>query len=894
MAVARYSLPGRSFFGRRAELDAVREILTHEPILTVTGIGGIGKTRIATELLRIWDRDAVFVDLVEVQSRVGLIDALARALLVRPEGVERSDEEEGGDTLEQALRAAWGARGRALLVLDNFEQLVSEAPSVDALAEAAPEARVLVTSREPMRLSREAVLELMPLDAAEELFVDRLRSRQPGYEPGDEDRAKIGALVSSLDRIPLAIELAAERAAVLGLDAMLQTGFAAHLSAPGPRDRPARHRTMRAVIDDTLAALDGSERHMLDACVMLRGAFEASDVVGIADDPASRAPRPAPFDPLGALQRLRELSLVTSDDAHRLRVLTVIREVVLASMDPNVERTLATRHALHFARLAESGASPRWISLGWDNLDAALDRLLTGATDVPDGRATAWRLLLSVGESALRSGRLASLQERCDLALSTRELTGPLRAEMLVLRSRVARRRGRIDSSDADFAEALKIATSDSDTRLRARVLRQQSLRLARAARLDEAVAAFESARELHDPTRNGGDGNAYDVLGLSSALRQGGDIARATLVLEAFLAGRPRPCDQGLALIELTLAQLESGAHEEALRSATSALDVFVTVGWSAEEARARMFVGLAHLCRNDRALAEASLRRAIALAQDASGSSAGQYARGYLGLIHLEASELEAAEAELARVVPPDGGHIALFASYRAAIAALSGELDKARALYDLATREDVPPTLEPAIKVQRAYLAVVEARMHREAGESMRAEAALGRATALVSDVDRTGAHADVHLASRIAKRLLDLAPGRTARTLTALDVHAVGDWFAIDGGAPVSCGRQASAKRALVHLARFRLMAPGEPMTVAMLASAIWPDDKVRESAARNRIRVAVALLRKVGLRELIITDKAGYRISEWAAVRVVADALDDPGPPSFDPESRDGL
>lgn len=848
MPVADLPAPRRAFFGRSSELAALTATLRRGGVTTVAGIGGMGKTRLVVELASRWRREGAFVDLTETRTRAALVDALARVVSA---GAARAED------LVASIGEALARRGPFLLVLDNFEPLVREADLVAELSRRAPEARIVVTSREILRLSEEAVFVLAPLDASEELLLDRIRLRRGGYAPTRDERDTIAEIARALDGIPLALELAADRVDLLGLDATaLGVQRGGHLSAPGPRDAPARHQTLERAFEGSWRSLDAAERALLAACAAFRRGFTAPDVTAIV---GSEVPA------LDALQRLRAKALVVGDAEVRLGLLTVIRDFVLLRIGRDARAAIAARHAAHFA--ARVGAArPEWIAAEWDNLGAALEQLLS--SPAPDPRAA--DLLLGIGETALRSGRLAMLRDHCDAVLARAAPNDRARAELLVLRSRVARRRGELVVADADLEDALVLAESSGDAELHARILRQKSLRLARAARLEEALATFERARAVHDPAR-GGHGSAYDVLGLSSALRQGGDAERARVVVETYLRTAVVATDRGLALFELTLADLESGRWESAVASAEEALAIFRRAGWRAEEARALLFVGLAHGMRGDTAEAERRLAETIACSEDAGGASAAEYARGYLGVFLFERGCLEEADTLLERASPPDGGHVALFASYRAAVHAQRGALAKAKAIARGAVRADVPPSLRAAVAVNGVHLALAEAR----AAGAHPAEA-YGRATTAVAAAAGRD-EGDTLLALRIARRALSAHRPTELAAAETLFVDERGRWFSFGDAPRVDCSRQTNATKALAALAKARVASPGVALGWRALVDRIWSGEAMLESAAKNRVRVTIAILRKRGLRDVIVSDDAGYRLSEWTVVRIVPDA-----------------
>ncbi|WP_282690316.1 BTAD domain-containing putative transcriptional regulator, partial [Streptomyces sp. CC216C] len=289
--------PVTELIGRREAVATVAELLLRERLVTLTGPGGVGKTRLAEEV----GRSAVgaFPDgvrMVPLAAAGEVEEQIATALGLR---------EDAGASLEDALRAR-----RTLLLLDNCEHVVdAAADTVRRMLTAAPGLRILATSREPLGLAAESVWVVPPLSQAdaESLFARRAAASAPGFTAALEDEtAAVAEICRRLDRLPLALELAATRVRALGvrgLAARLDDRF--RLLAGGRRDVPGRQRTLRAVIDWSWELLDDEERTVLrrlavfaDGCTL-----EAAETVCGAG-----------VDVLDPLIRLVDRSLLTVTD----------------------------------------------------------------------------------------------------------------------------------------------------------------------------------------------------------------------------------------------------------------------------------------------------------------------------------------------------------------------------------------------------------------------------------------------------------------------------------------------------------------------------------------------------------------------------------------------------
>ncbi|CAN5708933.1 hypothetical protein BH23CHL7_BH23CHL7_23390 [soil metagenome] len=286
--------PLTSFVGREGELTRLIDLLRGHRLVSVTGAGGTGKTRLAlkaAEALRDELQDgAYFVDLSPTHDPALVPRAIAQTLRI---GVDP-----GGDPLH-ALRAYLRER-EILLLIDNFEQVLDAAPIVDELAAAAPLLRTLVTSRSPLGIYGEQEFDLAPFDVPSQdtvetlsrspavgLFIDRAREVRPGFELTADVAPAVASIIARVDGLPLAIELAASQVRVLTPPAILSR-LEAHqpLLQAAAQGRPERQHTMRAAIDWSYSLLDEAERRLFTRLSVFPGGFslEAAEVVADADD----------------------------------------------------------------------------------------------------------------------------------------------------------------------------------------------------------------------------------------------------------------------------------------------------------------------------------------------------------------------------------------------------------------------------------------------------------------------------------------------------------------------------------------------------------------------------------------------------------------------------------
>jgi predicted ATPase len=358
--------PLTALLGRERELDEVERLLARPSVRLVTllGSGGIGKSRLAVEVAsRAQARgntEVAFVDLSPVQQPALVTNVMAEALGVL---------DTGDEPLEQKLKTALRSR-RMLVVVDNFEQVLSAAPLLTTLLTAAPEVTFLVTSRTLLRVSGEHAVEVGPLElpggtravTAEQalgspsvaLFVERARAVKPDFEVTEGNAAAVAAISVALDGVPLALELAAARVRMLppaAILARLDRGLA--LLAGGARDLPARQQTLRSTIEWSTQLLDEPERRLLAQLGVFAGGFSLEAVEAVAEGTPSVG-----GDPILGLGILVDNSLVREQDrAGRpiYSLLATVREYAVEQLEQRGELESArAAHAGYFLALARS------------------------------------------------------------------------------------------------------------------------------------------------------------------------------------------------------------------------------------------------------------------------------------------------------------------------------------------------------------------------------------------------------------------------------------------------------------------------------------------------------------------------------------------------------------
>ena len=387
---SRVPVPLTPLLGREAELKALRQLLLRPEVrlLTLLGPPGIGKTRLALEaageLAGRFQHGALFVDLTLALDPGAALAAVAGELEV---------PERAGRPLTEALSNALRDR-HLLLLLDNFEQVLDAAPLIAGWLRAAPRLKVLVTSREHLRVSGEHEFPVPPLAAppagpppdteqlaafpAVALFVQRAQAIQPDFALTPANASAVAELCARLDGLPLALELAAARVKLLAPQAM-QGRLDQRLAwlTRGPADSPAWRQTLRGAIDWSYNLLDPAEQRMFAALAVFAGPFTASAAEAVAganldqlDDLAGKSLLQTLPDPAGGETRLRLLETLREYALERLRAAPAL-QAQARQAHADFCLALAQRCAADLTG-PQQAAALRTLDLEYDNLTAVL------------------------------------------------------------------------------------------------------------------------------------------------------------------------------------------------------------------------------------------------------------------------------------------------------------------------------------------------------------------------------------------------------------------------------------------------------------------------------------------------------------------------------------------
>ena len=548
--------------GRRPEVEEVGALLRSDGVrlVTLTGPGGSGKTRLALQvahdLVDAFADGVYFVDLAPLREQALVSTTIAHAL-----GVDERSDEEVGSTLRSYLHSR-----KLLLLLDNFEHVDEAAPLLGDLLAAAHGLAVLVTSRTPLRLSGEHEYRVRPLPPADavQLFAARARAVAPGFRRPSEEADEVSDLCRRLDCLPLAIELAAAQTRLYSAAELLEIlPGRLELAGDGARDLPDRQRTLRATIDWSYELLAPGERTLFTRLAVFVGGCTGASAATICDagraELASLVAKSLLYEHLG------------SDGSLRFSMLQTVREYALEQLEESAEADDVRRlHAAHFAAFAErfgdEAEEPDWpaVEEEHDNVRAAIDwSREVGAADLEIRLAAGLWLFWSV------RGHLHEGRRRVEEAL--RNGGGglePERANALAGASWLALRLGDYEQAERRAAESLDVYRALGDERGIAGALNRMGAAVSGRGDVVRAIALQEESAALY---RKLGDDHKLAVVlnNLGYRLFIQGELEQGRLLCQEALSIARRLGDRTgmqLPLINLGLAAFLEDRYDDAL----------------------------------------------------------------------------------------------------------------------------------------------------------------------------------------------------------------------------------------------------------------------------------------------------------------------------------------
>lgn len=771
--------------GRDGEVEAIHRHLVqgNDPLLTLTGPGGVGKTLLALHAAARCAqgpfplgrtpafRDGIaFVDLAPIRDADLVIPAIAQSL-------DALDGERAGRA--SAAEASLGAlverlRDRAILiVLDNFEHVLPAARAVEALLDACSRVRALVTSREGLHLQKERVISVAPLPhaAAVSLFLARAQSANPRFKPSEESLRAIAALCQRLDGLPLAIELVAARVKLMTPQALLArlAGAGEHLRvgliADGVSDPsyigaglPARQRTMREAIAWSYHLLGPEEQLVFCRLGAFVGGCDLRAVEQVVADPRERTgdDNRAAVATWNALTSLLDKSLLTETEIEgsepRFVMLETIREFAWERLQAEGARETLQRHAAYFTALALeaepglNGPAPipwlRRLEREQGNLRAAL------AWQMQHDPPAALRLCVALGPLWHTTGQWREGRRWLEAALDKTEGEAATRAGALYWLGRIARRMNDPTAALRCGEESAALYRAQGDEHGLARALMALGWARYSVIGCQAAAQCFEEGLALH---RALGDtrGIAQALLDLSHMAREeDADYERATRYLtESRALFRQLGDDEGLGAVAWGLAQITHvrGDYAGGRTLFQEGLERFQRIGAKGTVAYGYESLGEVSYFLGDFTAAEREWQIALQLHREVGSSSGAAFVLHHLARLRRREGRLSEAMVMLVealgvfRRLNKDD----MTARCVAAIGGLAlerGQLEQATTLLSAAQRsfQGRPPFLAPADQAE--YDRDITACRAQLSPEAFAAAWAAGQAMALAQACER----------------------------------------------------------------------------------------------------------------------------------------------------------
>jgi predicted ATPase len=928
MAPDKHNLPQRRkrFIGRSGEMSRLDTYLRESPLVTITGTGGLGKTRLALNYGASADgfERVILIDLAKARTLDHFLSGVQDALQPNPD----ADADPDSGRIVQLGQTLAGL-GNVLIIVDNLEQVVDPAAhAIGRWIELAPNVSFLATSREPLHLRGEHHLRLAPLseDEAIELFEHRASQVRPEFVLDKANRAAVADIVDFLDAVPLAVELAAARVNVIApvdiLARLTGEGGGLHTLIRKTRLATVRHQSMHATLYWSWELIGDDERQVLSGASVFRGGFDlpAAEAVLKTGDSLWTG---------DVLESLVDKSLVMTGRApgpnaraaRRFRLLETTREFADGMLSEERRTELKRRHAKYFAdRLAESKRLRRaedvanveegfWSSVGQDDDLAA--RLAMGAYRMRRARDGYTSEQLEIVDAALD----AMVEPGSN---STRSHDPKLQAKLLGARARCLYVEGRYTEAISDAEAGLVLAVEIDATARQAHLLYRKATVLRAAGRLqaareplDQALALAEGLSDTHALTRMrqfGGkisfDRGHFEQASrefsqaLELARRHGYERLEARTLVDL---GRCQVPIGELESAELRLDEAQSidraatvrfemvwlealgvlewyrGRNTPAFEAFQKALGHADDEAWSQTGAGRRLNpvrFGLSALdAAADDTPPEDYLRAILRSIWSTEDVAERVQARTRLAMIHLRRREFREA-ARLMRQATDEVDRVE-FGSIRthvrcwASVAeAAAGRRERAEQLLEQA-RTDHDDEQARELSDDIAYFLRAGEWL---AGRSMDAGKRLDD---IIDDLRTRAKERRFQPNARIWRwvcydHLLELAAlfeqaVTEVSPSTGLAVARDATAFRLPDGEHVDLSSRQALSLILAEMAHRRDADNHQGISVDELSSVGWPDEKITESAGSSRVYTAIRTLRTLGLDDILLTGRDGYML-----------------------------
>jgi predicted ATPase/Flp pilus assembly protein TadD len=746
VGVPKSNVPKRldAFFGRGDELAELARLLADgKQLITVLGAGGTGKTRLSqrfiSDHLDRFPGGAWFCDLSEGGSRAGILSAVGAALNVPLTGRDPDTQ----------LAHAIAGRGRILVILDNFEQVVEHAAdTIGRWLQTAPEAVFVVTSRVVLKIDGEVVFHLdpLPVDEAMALFYDRAAAVDPRFTRSAENEAAVREIVERVDGMALAVELAAARVRMLTpLQIRERLSQRFKLLRGTRRDRPARQTTLRGTIDWSWTLLSPAEQATLTQLSVFRGGWTLEAAEAVVDlDALDDAPWV-----MDTLEMLVDHSLVRRRETHvgraRYHMLASIRDYAEEKLGERAD--VAARHAAHFARwgaqdaldaLDTFGGVAHWraMAVELDNLVAAtrsglaLGRLgAAGPSARAAGMILRTRGSFAAGESFLREVLETQGMETQETAPHLWSLLGD-----------VCRMLGRPADAGVHYDTGLAIHREAGDRRGEAVVLNSLGTLHSEQGRMGEARAHYGAALAIHREDGNRLlEGFVLDDLGVvhkeQGRLEAAREHYESALAIHREVGNQP---GEASALCRLGILHMEQGRMEEARQHYEYALTICRELGNGPGEGRILSYLGGIHSVEGRMDQARRHFERALVIHRECGDRGSQGIDLGNLGDLAYGEGDLPSAAHHLEQaigicdeVIPAAAG---AFRGSLSLICGRQGDITKAREL--LAKGE---AALRDVNALELAKLLCKRAKIEHLAGDPAESEGAIAEAESIARQLD-----------------------------------------------------------------------------------------------------------------------------------------------------------